>query len=80
MPRRARITAANMPHHIIQRGNNRSACFYAERDYLQYLEWLTKYALENECQVHAYVLIIIGDRPHICSLYMSPLSPLSSCP
>jgi putative transposase len=57
MPRRARITAANIAHHIIQRGNNRSACFYAEDDYLLYLEWLHKYALERECQIHAYVLM-----------------------
>jgi len=35
MPRRARITLANTPHHIIQRGNNRCACFFVEDDYLQ---------------------------------------------
>ena len=57
MPRRARITLANVPHHIIQRGNNRSACFYTEDDYFQYLDWLEKYSFENNCQVHAYVLM-----------------------
>jgi len=57
MPRRARVTLANTPHHIIQRGNNRSACFYADNDYVQYLDWLEKYSLENNCRVHAYVLM-----------------------
>jgi putative transposase len=33
MPRRPRITLAEVPVHIIQRGNNRSACFYADDDY-----------------------------------------------
>jgi putative transposase len=57
MPRRARITLANTPHHIIQRGNNRSACFYVDDDYFRYLDWLEKYSLENGCRVHAYVLM-----------------------
>jgi REP element-mobilizing transposase RayT len=33
MPRRARISIAGIPWHVIQRGNNRSACFYADEDY-----------------------------------------------
>ena len=70
MPRRARITLAKVPHHIIQRGNNRSACFYAEDDYLQYLDWLLKYSAENECFVHAYVLM----TNHV-HLLITPTSP-----
>ena len=57
MPRRARITMANVPHHIIQRGNNRSACFYTSDDYFRYLDWLEKYSIEYGCRVHAYVLM-----------------------
>jgi hypothetical protein len=38
MPRRARIKCGGIPHHIIQRGNNRSACFFTEEDYRFYLE------------------------------------------
>jgi putative transposase len=30
MPRRSRISLPNVPQHIIQRGNNRAVCFYAE--------------------------------------------------
>ena len=38
MPRRARIIVPNTPQHVIQRGNNRQACFYADEDYQFYLE------------------------------------------
>lgn len=57
MPRRARVLLANTPVHIIQRGNNRQACFYAEQDYQFYLDWLADYANEYECAVHAFVLM-----------------------
>jgi len=57
MPRRSRIIVPGIPLHIIQRGNNRHACFFAEPDYLFYLEWLEEYAREAGCLVHAYVLM-----------------------
>ena len=57
MPRRARITVAGVPHHVIQRGNNRIACFYRDKDYEEYLRWLKEYSELCECQVHAYVLM-----------------------
>ena len=57
MPRRPRITLPNVPQHIIQRGNNRSACFYADEDYVRYLDWLREYADKTDCQIHAYVLM-----------------------
>ncbi len=57
MPRRARVSLAEVPHHIIQRGNNRSPCFYAQTDYQYYLEWLSEYLKEYECRLHAYVLM-----------------------
>ena len=56
MPRRARLVLANVPLHIIQRGNNRQACFFADEDYRFYLDWLTEYAGKTGCQVHAYVI------------------------
>jgi len=57
MPRRPRITIPGIPVHLIQRGNNRQACFYAREDYRNFLEWLKEYAYESECAVHAYVLM-----------------------
>src|SRR3989338_8467156 len=40
MPRRARIHLADLPLHIVQRGHNRDACFFADEDYHAYLHWL----------------------------------------
>lgn len=55
MPRRPRITLLDVPLHIIQRGNNRQACFYRDVDYQAYLDWLHQYAVR--CHIHAYVLM-----------------------
>jgi putative transposase len=57
MPRRPRLVLPHIPQHIIQRGNNRTACFYADEDYVNYLDWLKEYADKTECQIHAYVLM-----------------------
>lgn len=57
MPRRARLILPNVPLHIIQRGNNRQACFYADEDCRAYLDWLREYANRTGCRVHAYVLM-----------------------
>ncbi|MFZ4536714.1 transposase [Propionivibrio sp.] len=57
MPRRARLTLPNVPMHIIQRGNNRQACFFADEDFLFYLDWLKDYAGKTGCRIHAYVLM-----------------------
>ena len=43
MPRRSRLVVPKKPLHIIQRGNNRQACFYSDADYLFYLECLLEY-------------------------------------
>ncbi len=57
MPRRSRIVVPGIHLHVIQRGNNRQACFFAKDDYLFYLEWLQEYAQRTECAIHAYVLM-----------------------
>ena len=57
MPRRPRLALAGIPWHIIQRGNNRSACFYADVDYRYYLVNLEEQAQKYQCHVHAYVLM-----------------------
>ena len=57
MPRRARLGIPGIPWHIIQRGNNRAVCFYAEADYLFYLEHLDALARRFGCAIHAYVLM-----------------------
>jgi len=57
MPRRPRITIPGIPLHIIQRGNNRQACFFADEDYGLYLDWLQEYSRSTGCAIHAYVLM-----------------------
>ena len=57
MSRRARLTIAGIPWHIIQRGHNRCPCFFADCDYQYYLEDLQKQAARFSCLVHAYVLM-----------------------
>ena len=57
MPRRARLILPNVPLHLIQRGNNRAVCFYAEDDYCVYLDGLARAARDTGCAVHAYCLM-----------------------
>lgn len=57
MSRRARIAVAGIPWHIIQRGNNRSPCFHADRDRHYYLKNLQQQAAKFGCAIHAYVLM-----------------------
>jgi putative transposase len=57
MPRRPRLILPGVPLHLIQRGNNRQACFFDEDDRHAYLKWLEEYARSSACAVHAYVLM-----------------------
>ena len=56
----ARLPRFDMPgvaQHIVQRGNGRLPCFAAELDYIRYLQDLRDVAQENDCAIHAYVLM-----------------------
>ena len=57
MPRRPRLDQPGQPQHIIQRGNIRGVCFFADDDYYCYLHWLRKAAADHHVAVHAYVLM-----------------------
>lgn len=57
MPRRSRINLADVPQHIIQRGNNRQATFFADEDYRFYLDHLFEASRKYGCAVYAYVLM-----------------------
>lgn len=57
MARRERQRVTGLPAHIIQRGNNRQACFYAEADYRFFLHHLRELARRVQCDVHAFVLM-----------------------
>jgi len=57
MARKPRFTLPGYPQHIIQRGLNRRACFFAVEDYRLYLELMQEAADKYDCNVHAYVLM-----------------------
>ena len=57
MARLPRYAAVGVPQHVIQRGNNRSAVFAAESDYLFFRECLVAACMLHECELHAYVFM-----------------------
>lgn len=58
MPRKPRFTTPGIPQHVIQRGNNRTACFFSVDDYHRYLHDLGEALIKNQCHLHAYVLMM----------------------
>jgi putative transposase len=80
MPRRPRINLAGHPQHVVQRGHNREACFFADEDYRFYLHWLREGAKKFCCDVHAYALmtnhvhlLLTPQRPEAISRLMQSL-------
>ena len=57
MPRRARMYVAALPYHLIQRGNNREACFIEPENYRCYLQLWRQLAARHGVAVHAYCLM-----------------------
>lgn len=57
MPRQPRVYLPGCAQHIIQRGNNRDACFNEDGDYRAYLSQLKDAAENHNVAVHAYVLM-----------------------
>jgi len=55
MPRHPRIRLSGLPLHVIQRGNNCAARFFADEDYHFYLRWLRLLVARHQCAIHAYV-------------------------
>ena len=57
MARLPRLFVPGCSHHVIQRGNNRTACFFDPRDYAFYLSELHSSAEQFGVSIHAYVLM-----------------------
>jgi putative transposase len=72
MPRPLRFDVANVPQHVVQRGNNRQRTFVDERDRVRYLTWLRRAAQERCCEIHAYVLM--SNHVH---LLVTPRAPMA---
>lgn len=57
MARLPRLYFPGCAQHVIQRGNNRQACFYDEADYKAYLSFLKEAAAKYQVAIHAFVLM-----------------------
>lgn len=57
MPRKTRRYIPGVAAHIVQRGNNRNACFFAESDYQYYKEVLGEGLKRYGARLHAYCLM-----------------------
>jgi Transposase and inactivated derivatives len=57
MARLPRLYLPSCAQHIIQRGNNRDPCFYAEQDYQIYLSYLKEASDKYKVAIHAFVLM-----------------------
>jgi putative transposase len=57
MPRRARMYLPDLPYHVVQRGNNRHACFFEPEDYQFYKECLKDVLPRYGVVMYAWVLM-----------------------
>ena len=57
MPRMSRIVAPGTPHHITQRGNRRQQTFFADRDYVRYLQLAAEWCGKAEVECWGYCLM-----------------------
>ncbi|QDH70368.1 transposase [Marilutibacter alkalisoli] len=57
MARLPRLDFPGIAQHIVQRGNDRQACFADDADHLHYRQELGQAALKHGCDLHAYVLM-----------------------
>jgi putative transposase len=57
MPRLPRLIVPEVAVHVVQRGNNRQACFREDSDYLVYLLHMRDLSIKKHCAVHAYCLM-----------------------
>jgi putative transposase len=76
---------AGVPVHVIQRGNNRGACFVNDGDRSFYLFHLARYLGRSGCLLHAYCLmtnhvhlLLTPKRPESCALLMKHMGQLHS--
>jgi len=57
MARLPRLAVPDLPHHVIQRGNNRAAIFVDAADHERMLALLGEYAQKEQVAIHSYVLM-----------------------
>lgn len=57
MPRRQRVCHAGVAQQVIQRGNNRQACFAGDPDLAAWAHWLREAAERFGVTIHAWVFM-----------------------
>ena len=57
MARKPRLYLKEIPCHIVQRGNNRQACFFSDQDFGFYINRLQEALQRYHVQLHAFVLM-----------------------
>lgn len=57
MPRQPRLVVAGYPHHLVLRGNNRSAIFYKDRDRHIFIDCLRQAKVKTKSKIYAYCLM-----------------------
>jgi len=57
MARLPRLDLPGIPQHVVQRGNDRQACFADGADFARYRQELREASLKHGCAIHAYVLM-----------------------
>lgn len=57
MPRIARVIVPDYPHHITQRGTNKTTVFHDNGDKKYFIDWLRDYAVNTDTRIWAYCLM-----------------------
>jgi putative transposase len=57
MARKSRLIYPGIPHHAIQRGNNRQEIFLEDGDRHYYLKWMLSLAIDNKVPIIGYCLM-----------------------
>jgi putative transposase len=57
MPRSARVIVPTVPHHVVQRGHNRSRVFAESADFNYYLQTLREWKITLGIKVYGYCLM-----------------------
>jgi len=53
----ARVVAAEVPHHVVQRGNRRQPVFFSSADYRAYLRYMAAWCGQERVDIWAYCLM-----------------------
>ena len=80
MPRKRRLFIPGLPQHVVQRGVDKQAVFFADADCHRYLNTFTEYARKHGVLLHAFCLmtnhvhlLVTASEPNSLALRMQDL-------